>query len=435
MSVIHSPTHCSRPKTTPLTQEITEDPQTPDLQLYLSGEEDYTAVPEEEVLGTSDSDDLGIFVKKQAASIISIITEGKSVTKSNKLRIVELCHQLIKKSNTTPAAPINSPSAGSPCDNNDTIKELIEKGIETIKNTIQTEVSKARTVLLHTQSQTDKHPEIGPRPRKANATTRPIPAPTFRPALIISPKGEGTSPEDTLQEWRNSVSLTDTNFSPASVRYASKNRIIAEFDKDDHLEVALKKIKGDCNVTARPAPALKPMIILKGISIDIPQETLTDIVCKQNDSIKDNLDNWDDIKFKFLQGNRNSKFCNAVFMVTPSIWKSVIEVGHVNINHQRVHAEDYIPLLQCFKCLQFGHTRRHCSSDKIACSHCSSQEHDFKNCPVKSDLGKTSCHNCLRFNAKHNITNKNSAHSATSRNCPRLIHMKSRTRSRINYGN
>ncbi|XP_026327877.1 uncharacterized protein LOC113236103 [Hyposmocoma kahamanoa] len=56
--------------------------------------------------------------------------------------------------------------------------------------------------------------------------------PTTKPALIISPTKEVHSPAEILQKWKKYISFRDTNFSPASVKYVSNNKLRVEFDTE-----------------------------------------------------------------------------------------------------------------------------------------------------------------------------------------------------------
>lgn len=420
-------------------EDTQQDSSSPSPHLYLSETEDSMASPE-----AIPNNDFPHQVTSQVMKIKALLKEGKSLTKANKENIVKICDSLILSadefSRNKPERITTEPHGAIP-HKQETLNDLkknMETELKDIKKLINRSVSMLHTLSSSlppqaenespSSSAVDQHKKIVVSRDKNTARS-------FRPAIVISPKGEASSHSDTLKAWRKSVCFTDTNFSPASIKYTSNYKIVAEFDKTEHIDAVLKKANTTSSeVTARSASSLKPMFILKGISKNISTESLPDIICGQNDCIKKNLLGWDDISLKFIQRNRNENLYNAIFMTTPSVWQAVIDSGHLNINHQRVHASNHIPLLQCFKCLQFGHTKNRCTNSFSVCSHCSSPQHGYKDCPVKADSSKANCHNCSEFNNRHNITNKSSAHSATSMHCPRLISMKNRTQQRVNYG-
>ncbi|KAJ2939994.1 hypothetical protein O0L34_g14025 [Tuta absoluta] len=176
------------------------------------------------------------------------------------------------------------------------------------------------------------------------------------------------------------------------------------------------------------------MFILKGIAIDTAPEELTELICKQNETIKNLISSQDELVLKFKRNNKKENFYNAIFMTSPTIWRAAVTAGKLNVDHQRIHVEEYVPLLQCYKCLQFGHTRLRCTNEDTVCSHCSAMTHNFKDCPVKQDNSKINCYTCDKHLKKHNSSPTVPNHSATSRVCPKVIQMTGKLRTRIDYG-
>lgn len=175
------------------------------------------------------------------------------------------------------------------------------------------------------------------------------------------------------------------------------------------------------------------MVVLKGVPEEIPPEDLVTILRNQNERIHKAMTKDEDLKFRFKRANRNKNLYNAVLLAAPSVWRVITEVIKVNLDHQRVHAENYVPLLQCYHCLQFGHTKARCSQETPVCSHCATTGHSYQNCPSKKDSNKALCHNCDQH-AKTTNSRINSKHSATSTTCPRVQLMSEKIQSRTDYG-
>lgn len=259
--------------------------------------------------------------------------------------------------------------------------------------------------------------------------------PITKPALIISSTNEVHSSAETLQKWKQAISFKDTNFSPASVKFVSNNKLRVEFDTETQRDEALRKANSKATVIkAEKSKKLKPMIILKGISEDTPAETLTEILYNQNDCIKNSTDDSSQMELRFQKNNRNPRLYNAVIMTSSKLFRAIMTEEKLNVDHQRVHVEEHVPLLQCYHCLQFGHTRKRCTQESPACSHCSAKTHAYKDCPVKNDQAKNTCLNCVTHNTKYKINKPPPNHSATSNSCPRVIQMLSNVRTRIDYG-
>ncbi|CAG4958248.1 unnamed protein product [Parnassius apollo] len=269
---------------------------------------------------------------------------------------------------------------------------------------------------------------------KTTKVTEKPPIPITKPSLIITSKKPVSSSQEIIHAWRKSVHFKELTFTPAEVKPVSNHKLRVEFDKQEQRDKILETInRPDSLVSAEIAKKLKPMVILKGIYKDTPVTELVDIITNQNTKIKDLIISPEDIIFKFVRNNKNQKLYNAVFMVAPHIWRVIIEIQKVNIDHQRVHVEDFPAFLQCYKCMQFGHTKKHCTEGNTICSHCSSNTHTYKDCPVKKDINKINCHNCTIHAKKYNL-NLNTKHSTTSLFCPRVLKQIETCKNKTDYG-
>lgn len=269
-------------------------------------------------------------------------------------------------------------------------------------------------------------------------TTKP-PTSTFKPALIISSTNPVNSHNETLTAWHNSINFRNTDFAPIKVSYVSNHKLKVEFENQEQCSITLDKIKrSNSTIAAEPVKKLKPMIILKGISNRIAPDQIKPIMMSQNENIKNATSNENDITLKLKRANKNPELYNAIFMVTPKIWTAITTSGRVNLDHQKVHAEEYIPLLQCYGCMQFGHTRKYCKApSSLVCSHCASTEHEYKNCPHKNDKNMLECYNCKAQSKKFNHSTPKTtktAHSATSNTCPLAIRKLNEVRARTDNG-
>lgn len=354
-----------------------------------------------------------------AQQITYKVSENKSVTKQNKESIIEFAKKIM-----TITEEFTTHNKRPQCSQTSTSEDKI---VSIIKDTISLQLSKMNKF-------TTPLPTYATVTRKQTVNQKEV-IPTTKPALIVSATNEVHSPTETLQKWKKCISFRDTNFSPVNVKYVSNNKLRVEFDTEAQRDETLQKVDSCATeIKAEISKKLKPMIILKGVSQDTPSDILTDVIYNQNDCIKNLTDDSSQLVFRFARNNRNPHLYNAVIMTSPALFRAIIKNEKLNIDHQRIHVEEYIPLLQCYNCLQFGHTRKRCSSDHPACSHCSARTHTYRDCPVKRDQTKNSCYNCIVHNNKYNLNKSPPNHSATSNHCPRVIQMLSKIRSRIDYG-
>lgn len=287
---------------------------------------------------------------------------------------------------------------------------------------------------IRAELKTISAPIFGPQPKSYAATARapprkePSPPQRSLPSIIIKTTETGDSQPNVLDEWRKKVSFRDTNFAPTKVKPLSKNVIRVDFDKKEHCTEAIKRVNAIPGIQAENARKKKPLVILKGINKEIPKEELIPILSQQNTVSPE------DMRFCFALKNRNEQLYNVVLEVHPTIRRKFVEAERVNIEHQRVRVADFSRFVQCYKCLQFGHTNNKCKADYYPCSHCASTEHSFANCPQKTNPDALKCINCHRYNEKTN-SSVGTKHSATnSKICSRINTARKQLEETIDYG-
>ncbi|CAH2225562.1 jg21331 [Pararge aegeria aegeria] len=273
-----------------------------------------------------------------------------------------------------------------------------------------------------------------PLPPTTSTLPLQIKVPTTKPALIITTKTPVGTRQETVEAFRKSISFGGAKYAPSKVSALAKNKLRVEFDSVRDCEDALRRLQDSeaAQVTAEPSKKLKPMIILKGISEDMPAEDLVGVLFGQNIEFDDFSE--EDINFRFKRNNRNGKLYNAVFVVSPRLFRAAMLIGRIRLDHQRVYSEEFSPFLQCHSCLQFGHTRKHCRSEQIRCAHCAEPNHLEADCPTKGDQqAPPKCHNCAAHNAR--FPNKlNTQHRATSNSCRILSNIRAKIDNTIDYG-
>lgn len=371
-------------------------------------------------------------IGKLISCIVDSVNDGKSVTAANKRRIIQAAEEVRSATRILPrvlGSGETSQSSQSLSRQPDDLKQEIIAAVRQELTSFKKQMSPPQ------QSRPISYAQAAMAARSQPTFTPPSP-PATKPAIIVSCKKDNPSSADTLASWKKNVSFRDTNFTPAGIQFVSNNKLRVEFDNPTHLETTLKKIgESHPEISAEVSKKLKPMFIIKGVSNDISPETLKELIINQNDSVNNLIKNEDDLIFKFKRPNKNEQLYNAVFLAAPYLWRVIVNLLKLNVDHQRIHVEEFTPLLQCYRCLKFGHTRKFCKSDETICSHCSDSKHEFKDCPHRKDKSKVSCHNCKIYNKKGSTESaEKSDHSAVSDSCPRKLFMIGRTRSRIDYG-
>ena len=361
--------------------------------------------------------DLFSCVHQWLKEIPRVLSEGKSVTGDARKRVQELAA-------AADAAVHQLESASADAD-----RTILDAGVhesdvrDVVQDVMREELAKFREELV-------QRPPLS-YAAAASASGRksaPIKTPVSRPAIVLKTSGpESKSSKDVLDEWKKRVSFKDASFGPRRVQPISNGCVRVEFDCVQQRDETLGRLASVPSLKAEPARRQRPLVVLKGISRDVQEADVVGLVRRQNPSVKC-LDA--DVRVRFVRRNRKDELFNCVLEVSPDVRVQLLELGRVSIDHQRVHVSDFSSLVQCFKCLGFGHTRAKCASDVQRCSHCASAGHDFASCPDKADAGKLKCHNCSVSGRKSDVR-----HSGTSgKHCPAIKAMEKRLASRTDYG-
>ena len=378
-------------------------------------------------------------VHKLTQSIVFAIEEHKSVTSENKKYIIQAAKEVrfatdmymesvMEPENVNSAPEVTAPQTTPDVDVG-TLKEDIVAAVreemgkfkQELKEELATNASPSYAQVASDKSKLP--PEKSPKS-------------LYKPAIVVSPL-ECSDPEnkqETINKFKKAITFRDKQYAPSRVKIISNNKVRVEFLNETQCQDTLKELKKSKIVSAEPAKKLRPMLILKGVSKDIPLEDLTSVIKQQNPTVSLVVSEPDDLLLRFKRNNnRNPNLYNAVFIVSPAVWREATQLGRLNVDHQQVFVGDFSPFLQCYKCLQFGHISKNCMSDCRPCSHCSDKTHQNTNCPHIISNSTPVCFNCTKHNAKTN-SNINTSHSAISANCPTVQYMMNQVKCKIDYG-
>lgn len=153
-----------------------------------------------------------------------------------------------------------------------------------------------------------------------------------------------------------------------------------------------------------------PRLIVHGVPTEMSAEEIRDELAAQNLSI----DAARDLKIVFIftpKQNRNTTSC--VLEVSPAVRRNLLKCGRIYLRYAACSFSDHVRVVQCFKCLSFGHIAKDCKGDP-SCGHCAGA-HEMRDCKSKNSPPK--CSNC----ARHHGSLSDLAHSAVDAlKCPIL---------------
>ena len=368
-------------------------------------------------------------VIKNLRSMTALLHKDKSLKADSKKTINDLINQNTKLCQAASQIvkrmkkPSPSPKSGIIDDVSTIIRECIKVEMAGIRKELAPMMKKATSSYATVVTNMAKQ-----QPPKATVTMK------SRPSIVIAATDDQMSSQDVLKAWRKKVSFKDSGFAPLRAHPVSNNKIRIEFEKTSDRDTALAKTMTVPSLSAEAGRQRRPLLIIKGITKEVTSDEVIDVIKHQNHEVALAIGSNDDLKVKFVRRNRKDDLYNIVIEVSPAVRTAIFTKERLNIEHQRVHVEDFSGFTQCYKCLQFGHIRAKCTSDTSPCSHCASKDHQFADCPVKADKKKLRCFNCHASNVK---TGKSvsDAHSCTSvKDCPVVKQMMQRINERTDYG-
>ncbi|KAH9510470.1 hypothetical protein DERF_008989 [Dermatophagoides farinae] len=198
----------------------------------------------------------------------------------------------------------------------------------------------------------------------------------------------------------------------------------------------IEKLVNDMNggVKARVLAKKKPRLLLLGIERDIPDDGFKDALLAQNVHLKCLMNGSNELIDLVMSKNDRvgSKF--AIFSVSPNIYRLCLDMKFLFIGHKACVVKKGDSVIQCFKCLRFGHTNRVCANDPV-CKYCH-HHHISNECPNASREIMSSCSNCKSKNLSRRGGMRPFPvdHSVFSKDCPQYLLAEKRLNESIDYG-
>lgn len=143
----------------------------------------------------------------------------------------------------------------------------------------------------------------------------------------------------------------------------------------------------DAGLMIRDKVLLRPRLLIRNVPNNIELNNVAEEICVRNL----NAAAPNEIKVVFVypqRNNRNDR--DIVIEVSPSIRNQIINRGRIYIGYGACRVEDHLRVVQCYKCVKFGHIAKDCKQDNVTCGYCT-QSHLSKDCTGKDTRR---CRNC-----------------------------------------
>lgn len=216
-------------------------------------------------------------------------------------------------------------------------------------------------------------------------------------SLVVTSKDESETGDEVLDKVRKAADAKEGWVKVERVRKAKDRKIIMGFqttEERDKLKGKLARESQDLHV--EEVKNKDPLLILRSVLSANSDEDILRAMRNQNRNVFHNLDKEEDrVVVKFRRKTRNPHTCHVVVGVSPTIWRRATELGCLHVDLQRVRVEDQTPLVQCTRCLGYGHGRRYCKEPADLCSHCGGL-HLRSECADFLTGVPPKCQNCTR---------------------------------------
>ncbi|XP_023953835.2 uncharacterized protein LOC112057620 [Bicyclus anynana] len=237
---------------------------------------------------------------------------------------------------------------------------------------------------------------------------------------------ESTDPRDTgdevIKKLKTSVNVIELGVGIGSIRKRKNQKVLVACDSKQERDIMEKAIReGPRKLTVSQIKAKNPLLKLTGVIRETTDKNLEEAILNQNRSLLVDIANQEERAVRVVRRTkgRTTEICNVVIEVSPSLHRSLRD-QKLRIGYQVIPASDQSPIVQCFRCMGFGHFAKECHSHQI-CGHCAGA-HDSRECLNKSEAPQ--CANC---------TSKEAKHPAYSPTCPEWQRWDRIARSSVQY--
>ncbi|XP_063623904.1 uncharacterized protein LOC134795903 [Cydia splendana] len=210
----------------------------------------------------------------------------------------------------------------------------------------------------------------------ASPNSAPGAGPTLRRgtlhSVVVTSKDETETGDEVLDKIRKAVDAKDGWITVERVRKAKDRKVVMGLaTKEERDKIKDRLTREGANLVVEDAENKDPLLILRNVLTINSDDDIVRALRNQNRSIFRDLDDRElRVEVKYRRRTRNPHTCHVVASVSPIIWQRATGVGTVHVDLQRIKVEDQTPLVQCTRCLGFGHGKRYCTATADLCSHC-----------------------------------------------------------------
>lgn len=247
-------------------------------------------------------------------------------------------------------------------------------------------------------------------------------------SIVVTSEQETDTGEVVLNKVREAMDAKQGWVKVDNIRKAKDRKIIMSCSTKEEREKVKRRLENsNKNLIVEEVVNKDPLIILRDVLLINSDEDVLKAMKNQNKGVFEGLEEGEDrLAIKYRRKARNPHTGHIVVSTSPRVWRRVVDAGALHIDLQHVRVADQSPLVQCSRCLAYGHTKRLCKEFIDLCSHCGGP-HLKTECADWLAGAEPACRNCLRASLGR------VGHNAFSYECPVRKRWDALARSAIAY--
>ncbi|XP_011174142.1 uncharacterized protein LOC105206332 [Solenopsis invicta] len=210
--------------------------------------------------------------------------------------------------------------------------------------------------------------------------------------LIVTPTDESglATSRETRSVLEKSLKPSEYDLKICRISSVKKNGIRIEAHSVDLAKLRQSQVLDKVGLRLEQETKINPRLIVHGVPCGMKSEDL------KKEIISLNLKNvtFPDIRVIYVFPPReNRKFTSCVIEVLPAIRAQLLKEELIFVNYSVCKIADYVKVLQCYRCLAFGHFAKTCKFSP-RCGYCA-EGHETRDCVTRER--DPVCGNCMRW--------------------------------------
>lgn len=211
--------------------------------------------------------------------------------------------------------------------------------------------------------------------------------------IIVSSKNPADTADDVLNAITSSMDARREGLQIERCKKARDGKVVLSCAEEPDIKMLAGRFR-ERDLNVMEAQNKNPLVELRNVLTFNSDSDICESIQRQNKHITAGLDMMQEkIQVRFRRRARNQLECHVVVEVSPRLWKRLVNAGRLFIGMQRPLVFDRSPLIQCSKCLGYGHSGKVCEAAEIVCAHCGGA-HERARCDKLNTPPQ--CCNCKR---------------------------------------